>query len=429
MGTLAETQAAVIVLERAVGDLDPARLAATDAAALFEVFARAERLGAAGKSLTARRVADSAVWRAAGERSPAHWMATRTGTSIGAAVAALETAQRMEELPALEEAYKAGRLSDVMARDIASTAAATPASEAELLAVADNQDVTGLRDACRRVAAAAATDEVARHQAIHRGRYARNWHDPDGAARLDVRLTPEAMADVVAGIEAFEPDIFQAARASGRKEPYHAYLADALVAMARAARHADTGRAGGPLATVHVLIDHAALVRGYTVAGETCEIAGIGPVPVATARAIMADAFVTAVVTDGVEVSKVVHLGRTVTAHQRTALEVRDRECVVPGCHVRRHLEIDHVEPWAPTRVTRLDRLARLCHFHHAQKTYQGYRLEGTPGQWRWLKPDDSPVSADRSTVPPQRNAVPNDATGHMAATSGGQQHREHNTC
>jgi len=108
---------------------------------------------------------------------------------------------------------------------------------------------------------------------------------------------------------------------------------------------------------------------------------------------MMDDAFVTAVVSDGVDVSTVAHLGRRPTAHQRSALEVRDPECVVGGCHVRVGLEIDHVEPWSATRITKLDALARLCRFHHAQKTHEGYRLEGGPGHWRWLKPDGTEVA------------------------------------
>jgi hypothetical protein len=139
---------------------------------------------------------------------------------------------------------------------------------------------------------------------------------------------------------------------------------------------------------VHVVVDHAALVRGEARLGERCEISGVGPVPVGVARALTADAFLTAVLSDGVDVARVAHLGRHPTAHQRSALAVRDPECVVPGCHVRDGLEIDHVEPWSTTRVTRLEALARLCRFHHAQKTHEGYRLEGGPGHWRWLPPD-----------------------------------------
>lgn len=46
--------------------------------------------------------------------------------------------------------------------------------------------------------------------------------------------------------------------------------------------------------------------------------------------------------TDGTDIQAVSHMGRRVTARQRTALEVRDPCCVVPGCEVRDHLEIDH---------------------------------------------------------------------------------------
>ena len=147
-------------------------------------------------------------------------------------------------------------------------------------------------------------------------------------------------------------------------------------------------------ATVIVRIDHAALVRGWRQADECCEIDGIGLVPVATVRAMMSDAFLAAVVTDGVNIRSVVHLGRAVTARQRTALVARDPKCVIPGCAVRRGLEIDHVEEWAPSRVTRVDSLARLCRYHHAQKTYEGWRLTGPPGQWTWTGPGHTPPDA-----------------------------------
>jgi hypothetical protein len=147
---------------------------------------------------------------------------------------------------------------------------------------------------------------------------------------------------------------------------------------------------------VIVRINHAALVRGTCRPGERCEIEGIGPVSVAAVRSMMPDAFVAAVVTDGVDIRGVAHLGRSVTAIQRTALYARDRECVVPGCHVTTRLEIDHVEEWAATHVTRLDALARLCHYHHFLKTHDGWRLHGPPGQWTFTPPD-------AGTGPPNR--------------------------
>ena len=401
MGILNELQAAEAALHAALSVLDPQRLDSEDAVVVLDRFARCERLCAAGRTLASRRAADSGRWRAAGHRSAAHWMAKSHGTSISTAAATLETGDRLQELPELASAVREGRLSESQTREIASAVAAAPDSQAVLLEAAERHGWQGLRDACRRVAAAAAGEEAeSRLRAIHRGRYLKIWQDNDGAARLSARLTPDAMAEVAAGLEPFEADVFAAARAAGQREPYHAYLADALVAMAAATRsdlsggapEAGTGRRGHgsrPGTTVHVLVDHAALLRGHTIQGETCEIAGIGPVPVATVKAMMADAYLAAIVTDGVDVYRVAHLGRAVTAHQRSALEVRDRECVVPGCHVSRHLEIDHVEPWAATRVTKLDALARLCSFHHAKKTHEGYRLHGPPGHWTWSAPDD----------------------------------------
>ena len=143
----------------------------------------------------------------------------------------------------------------------------------------------------------------------------------------------------------------------------------------------------GPQAKLIVRIDHAALVRGHTIPGEVCEIAGIGPIPVATARELARDAFLTAAVIDGFDVSTVVHLGRSATAHQRTALEARGMVCAVPGCGIVHGLEIDHVDGWAITRKTRVEHLDWLCHFHHGQKTHKSYRLEGPPGNRTWHPP------------------------------------------
>ena len=119
-------------------------------------------------------------------------------------------------------------------------------------------------------------------------------------------------------------------------------------------------------------------------------------------RSLLGDAVVKLLFTRGIDVVSVVHLGRTVTAHQRSALEARDPTCVVDGCSVAHHLEIDHVDGWALTKVTTLDRLARLCRWHHHLKTYAGYRLEGRPGAWRWCgpaPPDHEPEPVDEGLL------------------------------
>src|SRR5207244_10301320 len=94
--------------------------------------------------------------------------------------------------------------------------------------------------------------------------------------------------------------------------------ADALVAMARDAGGTGTGTKG-PKVTVHVRVDHSALVRGYAEGDEVCDIPGIGPIPVAAARAMATDCILRVLLTDGNDIKAVAHAGRTLPATLRTA--------------------------------------------------------------------------------------------------------------
>src|SRR5438105_6651773 len=132
-------------LREIVAGLEPEALSADAALGLVDTFVSLEKLVAAGKALAARRVAESNLWRGAGERSAAHWLARRSGTSIGSAMATLETAARLPELPAVDRALRAGELSAVQANEIASAAGADRGSEAELVAVARDGGIGGLR--------------------------------------------------------------------------------------------------------------------------------------------------------------------------------------------------------------------------------------------------------------------------------------------
>jgi hypothetical protein len=148
---------------------------------------------------------------------------------------------------------------------------------------------------------------------------------------------------------------------------------------------------------VHVRVDHSALIRGHRHGDELCEIDGIGPIPVATARALSSDAILAAVLTEGADVKAVAHFGRTIPTRLRTALRARDTECAVPGCHSRHRLEIDHIEPFAEGGPTSLDNLVRLCRPHHHMKTNLGFRLIGGPGRWKWIAPHEGTISAERA--------------------------------
>lgn len=107
---------------------------------------------------------------------------------------------------------------------------------------------------------------------------------------------------------------------------------------------------------------------------------GVGPIPVSVARHLSQDVVLKALITDGTDVRVVSHLGRTIPAHVRTALEEFQPECVIAGCHVDRHLEIDHNEPVEAGGATAIWNLNRVCHHHHRVKSAGDLRIMGEGG-------------------------------------------------
>src|SRR5207244_624032 len=101
------------------------------------------------KALLARRIEETKVWRDAGHRSAAHWVAETTGETVGAACRTLETARALDALPDTDAAFRAGRLSPTQAAEITSAAGTDPTAETELLDAAGSTSVKGLRDRCR----------------------------------------------------------------------------------------------------------------------------------------------------------------------------------------------------------------------------------------------------------------------------------------
>jgi hypothetical protein len=373
----------VVGLRSVVAGFEPECLDGEAAVVALELFGEIERLGAAGKALAARRVEVTRAWQSRGTRSAAHFVAATCGTSVRSAVLTLETARRLDDLPVTSEALRAGRLSAAQANEIVAAAGERPGVESELVAAAGAESLPALQERCRalRASGAAALDAYAR---VRAKRYLRHWADDEGTLRLEARLCAEDGAKVLAALDVARRRIFAAARGDGRREPYEAYAADALVALAEGSG----GERKGPGAVVHVRVDHAALVRGHVEEGEVCDIPGVGPIAVASARALAADCILKVVVTKGVDVVAVAHGGRSIPAHVRSALQARDPVCVIPGCHVRDRLEIDHLVAFVDGGPSTLDNLARCCHFHHYLKTHHHWVLGGGPGAWTWERPD-----------------------------------------
>ena len=186
-------------MKRYATRFEPAVVSARDAARVVEDAAAIEKMAATVKSLAAARVAETGVWKEDGDRSAAHALARETGTTVGQAKDALETARRLEDLPATADAARTGELSPEQASAIADAATSDPGAEQRLLQTSKSGSLADLRDECARTKANAC-DREERRRRIHEGRHLRTWTDGDGAGHLHLRDNPEKIADIMANV-------------------------------------------------------------------------------------------------------------------------------------------------------------------------------------------------------------------------------------
>ncbi|KJL33300.1 HNH endonuclease signature motif containing protein [Microbacterium azadirachtae] len=100
-------------------------------------------------------------------------------------------------------------------------------------------------------------------------------------------------------------------------------------------------------------------------------------VPVSVARHTACAGGIQRVLFD--ERGKIVSIGTTArifTANQRRAIILRDRECVIPGCHVpATWCEIHHVQEWADGGPTHTSNGVALCWHHHRTLETSGWQI------------------------------------------------------
>ena len=351
------------------------------AARLLAFFVEVGNLASAGRLCCCRRAA--AAPEASGHRSAAQELAEATGESLGFARRLIDTADALESLPVIEAAARSGELSSSKLTLLARAKGAGAKDQARLLELARSSSRVELVRAVGQAEAAVSGERAIEEKEAeaHARRSFRTFSDRAGGARGELYLPKPDMARLLAALQPIEAELFAKARADGAHEPMAAYAADALFA-------AVMGEARLPPAQVVLHLDAAALRRGEREADERCELAGLGPVSLRQARAILPDAVLGLVIADGVDVRSVTSLSRAIPRRLRLALDARDHSCVVPGCGATRHLEVDHWKTdFALGGPTELDNLAKLCHHHHALKTTRGWRLLGGPGNWSFLPP------------------------------------------
>jgi hypothetical protein len=388
-------------LRRAAHDLDARCVEGRDALTKVRVAAEIAKLGTTMTALYAQRCVETGVW--ASDRSsrtpavtPAEWLADVTNSGIGAARDALAVVDALPYCGATNEVLRSGTLSLTAAREV--TAAATAGGEVaerRVLATAQREGLRGARDEAHRVLATAA-DAEARTAKIHRDRSRRRWVTRDGIWNLMLRGPVALGAEIEACLAPFDDTAWDRAskQARGERDTPDAIAFDGLVLMARAARDGAAPATGKPRGRAktrpHVVahVDATRLVSGVAAPGERCEIAGMGPVPVAHVRELLGDAVLTILVEDGRDVRTFARPGRKVVAALAQLLEARDTTCIVTGCGRAARLEGDHRRPVSEGGDSDDENLHGLCHQHHRLKS-NGWGLEEhADGTWTLGPPE-----------------------------------------
>ena len=195
----------------------------------------------------AKRAEDTAAYTYKGDRSAAELCVRLVGGGSGEAKRAIETAARLESLPATAAAVQAGTLSAQASGLIAAAAVDDPSVERDLLKAAAH-GMPKLRDTCVAVRAAR-EDQTARSARQKKLRSYRSWTNADGMCEGHYVVTPEVGGAINAKIEAGARRRFREAPSDGVREPQDAYAADAFAEAILGDPTA--AKAGGD--TVHVI--------------------------------------------------------------------------------------------------------------------------------------------------------------------------------
>ena len=200
---------------------------------------------------------------------------------------------------------------------------------------------------------------------------------------------------------------------------------DALVmALAIAARHGDMPTLGGSAPVLVVTVDARDLSACSTgadfggVAYETVDDHGNGGwatipgsgahVPVSVAAQVACAGVIQRVVMDEGRIIGITTTDRVFTVHQRRAIIARDKECLIPGCHVPASwCEIHHVTEHAKGGPTHTDNGVPLCWWHH--------RSLGTSGREIRMDAGLPQVRGPRWWDPEQRWRVPRLSTPRLS--------------
>jgi hypothetical protein len=154
---------------------------------------------------------------------------------------------------------------------------------------------------------------------------------------------------------------------------------DALAAaLGIAARHRDMPTLGGAAPTLLVTVDAKDLENGT---GRASVSGGWGQLPLNVASHVGCSGTIQRVLFDEGRIIGISTTDRVFTVHQRRAIIARDKECLIPGCHVPASwCEIHHVTEHSRGGPTHTDNGVPLCWWHHRSLGTSGWEIRMDAG-------------------------------------------------
>ena len=381
------------------------------------------------------------LWASDGARSVPGWITSRVAMTSGRASHLSGKSRELRAAPMVEDAWAAGRLCEETAFALLAARKVHPVlfdDQAEsLLGWIDGLRVDHALTAIR-YWISLAKDTLAAEKA----------EGVDGSGDPDDAATPDAAAENTAtGSQSFGGRWFfgldydpvkghqvnerakawidrQFAQGTYRADDgmnYQQRMAAAFDALTEAGAIAGQTLHGDPRPSVTLHLD------AKTLNGEPaedfddamtrkCHLDDGTPVPRATAERFLCNARLTIVASTVGEFGQVETIGitdllRDATSQQRTALRLRDKGCVFPGCNAPWNwCEAHHLLPWEDGGVTLLENMVLLCkHHHHLVHEGLWTLWRASDGNLYLTKPDGTPVAmtphgqlVDRNAPAPQ---------------------------
>ena len=345
--------------------------------------------------------------------STVSWLRSHCGMTVKAAAYRVHLARTLGELPATLDSARAGRASFTNVTMIAHLAedvgvAQVAPLEHILVGAAETLEPGAMRVLTQATRLRLDPDGVlADDNHAHERRWFECEETYDHVYVLRGELDAESGALVKTAIDALSHGL-----RSGELRSASQRRADALVELAaaqlRCGEHRDVH---GQRPHLTVTVSAAALRSGADADAQPAELRGVGVIHPETARRIACDAARTVVTVapagdgaasaaggsapvsgadrergDGFVSTRATPLSvgratRTVPAHIRTALHLRDQGCRFPGCdRPPAWTDGHHVIHWADGGPTELENLVSLCRRHHRAVHEQGWRIHIADG-------------------------------------------------